>query len=126
MGGHAHSLAGHDGILWCGSRFLPTNSAEQNKQKVFGAKSWASSWRLLVFFVLERNFSHAWGGGGAQVPKCTPVAPGLLFSFEAQSSLGEGAGPQNAPHRAGPAVGWSIFYQLLKVLSLTPSSCVIS
>ena len=44
------------------------------------------SWRSLVFFVLERDFTHAcgaqavfWGRGGAQAPKVTPVAPGVLL-----------------------------------------------
>ena len=37
------------------------------------------------FFVLEQNFSHA---GGTQASNCSPVAPGRLISFGAQSSLG--------------------------------------
>ena len=53
--------------------------------------------------------------GGAQAPKCTPVAPGLLLSFEAQYSLTGtflvwrdtssdlgGTWPRNAPRGAGP------------------------
>ena len=72
-----------------------------------------------TFFVLERKFSYACGhrqySGGAQAPKCTTVAPGLLLSFGAQSSLGGGhiyhlgctssdlggVRPRNAPRGAG-------------------------
>ena len=43
-------------------------------------------------FVLERKFTHAWGDTssilGGTGPKSTPVAPGLLLCFGAQSPLG--------------------------------------
>ena len=62
----------------------------QKKRKVFGAKLLVQSWRAVVFFVMERN-SKFCGAQivflGAQAPKCTPVAPGLLLSFGAQSLL---------------------------------------
>ena len=67
-----------------------------DQRKVFGAKSQASFRRSLVCFVLERDFTHAWGGGGAQAvfwgeqaPKSIPVvAPDMILSFGAQSSFG--------------------------------------
>ena len=31
--GYVHSLAGRNGIFWCGSRFLPTNSVVKTKKK---------------------------------------------------------------------------------------------
>ena len=37
-------------------------SKDQKLKKIFGAKSLASSWRTLVFFVRERDFTHAWKG----------------------------------------------------------------
>ena len=114
--GHVNNLAGRDGVFWSGSRLLSKNAGvkTKNKKKVFGVKSLASSWRSLVFCVLEQDFTHAWGARavlwGTQVPKCTPVAPGVLLSFGAQSSLGGahfsrgraqaviwGARPRNAP-----------------------------
>ena len=74
-----------------------------------------------MFFVLKRIFTHAGGWhkqyffGGAQAQKCTPVAPGLLLSFRAQSSFGGhisrlegtssdlgGRDPKMPPRGAGP------------------------
>ena len=59
---------------------------------------------------LRRNKQY-FLGGKAQALNCTPVAPVLLLSFGAQSSLGEqdtrsdlGARPRNASHGAGLAL----------------------
>ena len=65
---------------------------EDKKKKFIVGKYLASSWRSLVLFVLERDFTHAWGAPravfwGAQAPKCTPVVPGMLLSFGSQSLL---------------------------------------
>ena len=53
-----------------------------------------------------------WGGkvyfGGAKAPKCTLVAPGLLLSFGAQSSLGGRARPQNFRLGEGPGQHYEI------------------
>ena len=34
---------------------------ENHPKKLFGTKSLDQSWRSVVFFVLEQNFTHAWG-----------------------------------------------------------------
>ena len=89
--GHVHSLPRRDGILWCGSRFLPTNSGLKTKKKSSARNlrlrlcvhSCFSSWNetLLTFGGHKQYF------GGAQALKCIPVTPGLLLSFGAQFSL---------------------------------------
>ena len=38
-GRHVYRLERHNGNLWCGSRFLPTNSGMNIKKKVFCTKS---------------------------------------------------------------------------------------
>ena len=77
----------------------------------FGIHSCVLSWNetLLIFGEAQAVF---WG---AQAPKCTLVAPGKLFSFGTQSSLGWAdfslgkaqaviweARPRNVPHATGP------------------------
>ena len=91
-----YSLAGHEGISWCKSQFLPTNSGVKIEKKGFRHEIEISSF-ILAFtrvYCPERRFYSCLGGhqqyfGGAQFLKCTPVAPSLLLSFGAQSSLGE-------------------------------------
>ena len=82
--GHILSQAERDGILWCGSRVLPTNLGVKVKK--------IGLWLEMLSFVLAftrvfcpgTRLYSALGGGcaqvvfwGAQAPKCTPVAPGL-------------------------------------------------
>ena len=66
LGEHVHSLAGQSGILWCGSRFLPTNS---------GVKTKKGLWCEILGFVLaftrvfrpeKRLYSRLGGGGHKQ------------------------------------------------------------
>ena len=40
LGGFVHSLAGRDGILWCGSRFLPTSSGVKTKKEAILGFVW--------------------------------------------------------------------------------------
>ena len=48
--------------MGCGSRFLPTNSGVAVKtKKGFLHEILASSWRSLMFFILERDSTQAWG-----------------------------------------------------------------
>ena len=68
---------------------------DQKKEKKSSAQNQALSWRFLVFvFFLSRNENLLMPGrhkqyfGKVQALKCTSVAPGLLVSFGAQSSLG--------------------------------------
>ena len=83
-GGHIHCLAKRDGNLWCGSRFLPTNSGMKSKKKVLGAKS-------------QQHF-----GGGTGPEKHSSGSEPVTF-LGAQSSLGEhisrlaGVGPEIFP-----------------------------
>ena len=84
LGGHVHTLAGKGGFFWFGSRFLPPNSGVKTKKRFsvrnlrlrLSVHSCFSSWHDMLLTI-----------GGAQAPKCTPVVPGLLLSFGAQSSL---------------------------------------
>ena len=75
-----------------GGTFIAWRGATGFYGAYFGSCSQIQEWRqkkvfserLFVFFVLKQNFfTHAWGHkqyfGGAQVPKCTPVAPGCYF-----------------------------------------------
>ena len=92
FGGHVHSLAGRDRLLRCGSRFLPINLAVKTKKKVFDAKSLVRLGVHSCFSSLNRTLLTLKGGMqaiicGAQAPKCTPVAPGLLLSFRTKSTL---------------------------------------
>ena len=75
-GEHIHNLAGRNGILGCGSRFLPTNSGLKSKKK--------GLWHKVLGFVLAftcvfrpgtRLYSRL-GAGAVCCPKCTPVEPG--------------------------------------------------
>ena len=95
-------------LAWGGGHLLPDEARlnltvqisllaqkfmSENQKKVFSAKSQAQSWRLLVFFRLGTKFLSRLEGHKqylreAQAPKCSPVAPSLLFSFGAQSWLG--------------------------------------
>ena len=108
-----------DGILWCGFRFLPTNSEVKTKKKVFSAKSSFVLAFPRVFLSWNENLlmpgRHKQYFGKVQALKCTSVAPGLLVSFGAQSSLGGhisrlggiscdlGVRPEMLPHGARPA-----------------------
>ena len=79
-----------------------------------GVNSYFSSWDEILH---ARGHKHYFWG--AQAPKCTPVAPGQLLSFGAQSSLGghtsrlegtsgdlEGHGPEMPPRVAGPVASY--------------------
>ena len=50
LGGYVHSMAGRDGMLSCGSRFLLTNLGVKTKKKVFSANL---SLRLMFTCVLR-------------------------------------------------------------------------
>ena len=117
---------GHDGVLWCATRFLLSNSGF--KKKKTEKRSSLRNLKLLhgnnsiwsTFFVLQSNFTHflraqavIWGGTAGS--KCQPVILGLLPSFGvwysleghifrlgAQAIIWEGR-PRNAPYGAWPA-----------------------
>ena len=78
------------------SHFAHKFDGEEQKKKVFCAKSYAQSWRSGVFFVLERNFTHVWegtnsflGGAGPEMHS-SGTGPVTFFRGSAQSSLGGG------------------------------------
>ena len=92
----------------------------------------AQSCLLLVFFVLERTFTHAWEAQaifwGTQALKYTPAALGLLLFFVVQPSLGwhnsrlggtsSDSGGETAPempfHGAGSETGEAALTALLQ------------
>ena len=89
---HVYSVAGRDGILSCGSRFLPTNSGVKTKKKGSSARNLRLRLGVHSCFSSWNGTTHAWGAQavfwGAQTRKYAQVPLDLLFSFEAQSSLG--------------------------------------
>ena len=83
-----------DWTLWCGCRFLPTDSGVKTKKKDHCYKILGFAMTCTRIFVLKQKFAYARGGHKqyfweAQASKCALVAPGLLLYFGAQSSLGE-------------------------------------
>ena len=98
---------GHNGILGCESRFLPTDSGVKTKKSLgrnlslrrnffleFGSEDQKKDLRSEIYafvmtltrvFVLEQKFltlgGHKQHFRGAQDPKRTPMAPGLLLYF---------------------------------------------
>ena len=59
-GARLYCLMERGGIQWCGSRSLPTNSRVETKKKSL-AQNIMLTLDVHSFFVLERNFTHAWG-----------------------------------------------------------------
>ena len=93
-GGHVYSLAGRDGILWCESRFLPANSGvkTKNKKKRSSARNLNLRFVAYFFFVLKRDFTHAWGSTSSILEDTSPEIHSSgtrpVTFFWAQSSLG--------------------------------------
>ena len=100
LGGHVYSQAGCDGNLWCGCRFLPTNSLVKTKKRssarnlrlrlaftrVFRPGKRLYSRLSSIYFTLysiyfTRLYSRLSSILGAEASKCTTVAPGLFRSF---------------------------------------------
>ena len=86
-GGNIYSLAGRDGILWCGSPFLPTNSGVKTKKqkKVFGTKSWLRlaihscfSSRNETLLTLGGTRNQYFGGEGPEM-YCSGTGPVTFF-----------------------------------------------
>ena len=92
--GHVLSLAGCNGNLRCGLRFLPANSEVKTKRKKFSARNLRLHLSVHVCFscwvetISSRLWRHKYYQGGTQTPKRSSVTPGLFLSVEVQSSLG--------------------------------------
>ena len=73
-------------VSLCTLKFKGENPKKGLRYQILG-----SVLALPGVFRPETKFYHGGGHeqyfGGSLVPKCTPVAPGLLLSFGAQSSL---------------------------------------
>ena len=106
--GHTSRSRGARRNLLVRISFFSTNSGMKKKKKVFG-----SVFAFTRVFLPWRKFYSRFRGyrqyfGGAQTPKCTPVAPehnprlgGTLLAWEGTSS-DLGSWPRNAPRGAGP------------------------
>ena len=107
LGGHVHSLAGHDEIFLCGFCFFPTNS---------GMKTKKSLRREILSFVLTficvfrlgsrcySSFGDTSSISGGTGPEMHSSGTGSVTFFWAQFSLGEakamiywGERPRNVP-----------------------------
>ena len=102
---------------------------DKDQKKGFRREIVGSVMAFTRVFLLETKFysrleGHKQYFWGAEVAKCTPVAPGLLLSFRAQSSLVGahfslegaraviwGARPRNSPRGTGPEL--KLGYRLL-------------
>ena len=89
-------VGGYDGVLWCGTRFLPSNLGIKTKiekkdlrRKIFRYCMAITQFKLL--FCSRKKLYSLLGGtssdlGGITL-KCQPVALGLLLSFGTRSCL---------------------------------------
>ena len=90
-GGHAHSQAGRDGNLWCGFRFLPTNSGVTTKKK-FSARNLKLHLGVHLCFSSWNKITIAWGGGHRpqnllQCHWASYFFGGTILTWRAQFSL---------------------------------------